>query len=165
MCFCILILIWNHNSVSYFISFIFPGVKKVVASKYVKKHKISKGENCVTIKIARCGIASGAYGPHLYLVKGEKIDLQTFKGNFSTNHSDPPGSIFIPTPNAYMMDKVWNEMAPAFEKGLRDMPVVKNYLYLWLVITLDGFWSHLEGDALKVFAGHNILIVEYEGDT
>ena len=45
------------------------------------------------------------------------------------------------------------------------MPVFKNYPYLWMAITLDGFGSHLEGDALKVFADHKILIVKEEGDT
>ena len=56
-------------------SFIFPGITKVVASKYVKKHQINKGDNRLTIKIVRCGIASGEDGPRFYLVKAEKIDL------------------------------------------------------------------------------------------
>ena len=34
-----------------------------------------------------------------------------------------------------------------------------------MAITLDGFVSHLEGDALKVFADHKIFIVKEEGDT
>ena len=45
------------------------------------------------------------------------------------------------------------------------MPVIKNYPDLWIAITLDGFGSHLEGEALKVFADHKILIVKEEGDT
>ena len=56
-------------------------------------------------------------------------------------------------------------MAPAFEKFLRDMPVVKNYPYIWIAITLDGFVSHLEGDDLKLFADHKIFIMKEEGDT
>ena len=146
-------------------SFIFPGLTKLVASKYVKKHKITKDDNRGTITVSRCGLASGADGPSFYLVKDEKIDLQTFKGNFSTKHGAPPGSKVIPTPNTHMTEKVWNDMAPDFAKGLRDMPVVKNYPDLCMAITLDGFGSHLEGDALKVFADHNILIVKEEGDT
>ena len=63
------------------------------------------------------------------------------------------------------MDKVWNEMAPSFAKGLQDMPVAKKHPDLWMEITLDGFGSHLEGDDLKVFADHNILIMKEEGDT
>ena len=64
-----------------------------------------------------------------------------------------------------MTDKVWNDMAPAFAKGLRDMHVIKNYPDLWIPINLDGFGYHLEGDALKVFTDHNILIVKEVGDT
>ena len=99
-------------------SFIFPGITKLVASKYVKKHQINKGENSGTIKIARCGLTSGADGPRFYLDKAEKIYLHKFKGKLSTKNGAPPGSKVITTPNAYMTDKVWNEMAPAFAKGL-----------------------------------------------
>ena len=44
-------------------SFIFPGITKAVASKYVEKHQINKGDNRGTITIARCGLASIADGP------------------------------------------------------------------------------------------------------
>ena len=145
--------------------FIFPGITKVFSSKYLKKHQMNKGENCGTIKIYRCGIASGTNIPRFYVVKAKNINLQTFKGNFSTKHGAPPRSKFIPTPNVYMTDKVWNDMAPAFAKGLRDMLVVKNHPHLWMSINLDGFGYHLEGDALKLFVYHKILIVKEEGDT
>ena len=56
-------------------SFIFPGITKVVASKYVKKHQINEGDNRGTTKIACCDLASGEDGPRFYLVKAEKIDL------------------------------------------------------------------------------------------
>ena len=146
-------------------SFIFPGITKVVASKYVKNHHINKGDNRGTITISHYGLASGADSPLFYLVKAKKIDLQKFKGYFSTKNGAPPGSKIIPTPNAYMTDKVWNNMAPAFAKCILYMPVFKNYPDLWMAITLDNFGSHLEGDALKVFADHKILIVKEEGDT
>ena len=32
-------------------------------------------------------------------------------------------------------------------------------------ITLDGYGSHLQGDVLKVFSDHKILIMKEEGDT
>ena len=89
-------------------SFIFPGIIKVVASKYVKNHQINNDENHGTITIARCGLASGADIPLFYLVKSENIDLHTFKVTFLTNHGAPHGSKLIPTPNEYMTDKVWD---------------------------------------------------------
>ena len=34
-----------------------------------------------------------------------------------------------------------------------------------MVPTLDGYGSHLQGDALKIFADYNIFIMKEEGDT
>ena len=82
------------------------------------KHKMNTYDNHRTTTISRCGLASGVNGPHFYLVKSDKIDIQNFKGNFAKKHKAPPGSKAIPTPNAYMTNKVWNELAPAFAKGL-----------------------------------------------
>ena len=141
------------------------GATKVVASKYVKKQQMNKDDNRGTITIARCGLASGVDGPRFFLVKAEKIDLDTFKGNFSRKHSAPTGSQVIATPNAYMTDKVWNQMSKDFAAGLRALPIVRGYPDLWMVLTLDGFGSHLQGEALKVFADYKILIVKEEGDT
>ena len=67
---------------------------------------MNKGDNLGTITIDCCGLASGADGPRSYLVKAKKIDMQTFKGNLSTNHCAPTGSKVIPNPNPYMANKV-----------------------------------------------------------
>ena len=64
-----------------------------------------------------------------------------------------------------MTDKVWNYLAPAFAKGLCDLPVIKDYPELWMVLTLDGYRYHLQEDALKIVSYYNILIVKEEGDT
>ena len=99
------------------------------------------------------------------MVNTENIDIQTFKSDFANKHKAPPGSKVIPTPNAYMTGKVWNELAPAFAKVLCDLPVIKDYPELWMVLTLGGYGYHLQGDALKIFADYKILIVKEEGDT
>ena len=137
----------------------------MVASKAVKKHQTNTNDNRRTITISCCGLASGGDGPCFYLSKAENIDIQTFKGDFAKKHKAPPGSKAIPTPNAYMTNKVWNELAPAFSKGLCDLPVIKDYPELWMILTLDGYGYHLQGDALKIFAHYNILIVKEEGET
>ena len=98
----------------------------MVASKAVNKHQTDTDNKCGTITISCYVLASGVDGPRFYLVKAEKIDPQTFKGDFSKKHNDPPGSKVISTPNAYMTDKVWNEMAPTFSKGFRDIPVIND---------------------------------------
>ena len=117
-------------------------------------------DNRGSITIAQFGLSSGSGGPHFYLIKGEQFDLDTSKGEFSSKHGAPPGSKFIATPNAYMTDKVWNEMADIFAKGLRALPLLCKYPDLWMPITLDGYGSHLQGDALKVFSDHKIFIVK-----
>ena len=100
---------------------------KVVASKAVKKHQMNMDNNRWTITIYRCGLASGVDDPYLYLVKAENIDIQTFKVDFAKKHKAPPGSKSIPTPNAYMNDKVWNDLAPDFVKVIWHTPVIKDY--------------------------------------
>ena len=102
----------------------------MVASKAVKKHQINMDNNRGTITIYFCGLASGVDGPCLYLVKSDNIELQTIKGDFAKKNKDPPGLKVIPTPNLYMTDKVCNELAPAFARGLCDLPVIKDYLEL-----------------------------------
>ena len=72
----------------------------MVSSKAVKKHQMNTEDNRRTINISHCGLASGVDSPRFYLVKAEKIDIQTFKGNFAKKHKAPPGSKVIPTPNA-----------------------------------------------------------------
>ena len=34
-----------------------------------------------------------------------------------------------------------------------------------MVLTLDGYVSHLQGDALKIFSDYKILIMKEKGDT
>ena len=111
----------------------------MVASKALKKHQTDTDDNCRTITIYFCGLASGVDGPRFYLVKSEKIDIQTFKGKFAKKHKAPPRSKVIPALNAYMTDKVWNELAPEFAKVLCDIPLIKDYPELWVVLTLDGY--------------------------
>ena len=107
-------------------------------------------DNRGSITIARCGLASGSDGPHFHLIKGEKVDLYTFKGDFSSKNGAPPASKVIAAPNAYMTDKVWNEMSDTFAKGLLALPLVCKYPDLWMAISLYGYGYHLQGDALKV---------------
>ena len=140
------------------------GTTKVVASNHVKKHQMNKDDNRGSITIARCGLSAGVEGPRYFLVKAEKIEHKCFH-DFAKKHKAPAGSEVIATPNAYMTDVVWNKMSKAFAQGLRDLPIVRDYPDLWMVITLDGYGSHLQGEALQVFAHHKILIVKEEGDT
>ena len=132
----------------------------MLASKALNKHQTNTYNNRLNITIYRCGLASGLDGPHFYFVKAEKIDIQTYKGGFAKKHKAPPGSKFIPTPNSYMTDKVLNDLSPSFAKVLCDISIIKYYPELWMVPTLDGYASHLQGYALKIFADYKILILK-----
>ena len=68
------------------------------------------------------------------------------------------------TPNAYLTDEVWKGMAEKFCKGIRAMQVVRKFPDLWMAMTMDGFGSHLEPEALEIFAKYRILLVKEEGD-
>ena len=80
-------------------------------------------------------------------MKAENIGIQTFKEDSAKKHKAPPGLKVVPTPNVYTTDKVWNELAPDYSKGLPNLPVIKDCPELWTVLTLDGYGSHLQGDA------------------
>ena len=124
---------------------------------------MNKYNNRGTITIARRGLASGADGPQLFLVKAEKIDLDTFKKEFSGKQSAPTDPQVFTTTNEYRTDKVWNEMLKDFSPGLQDISIFRSYPDLWMVLTLNGFGPHLQGEVLKVFADSKILIVKLGG--
>lgn len=44
------------------------------------------------------------------LANGKKLEMKKLKG-FDKNHSCPPFSKVIMTPNAYLTDKVWSDLA------------------------------------------------------
>ena len=52
---------------------------------HAKNKRMNKDDNHDTITIYRCGIASGADGPQLFLVKAENIELDTLKVFFKEN--------------------------------------------------------------------------------
>ena len=63
-------------------------------------------DNHGSITIDQCGFASGSDDDRFYLIKGENIDLETFKGDFSSKHGDPPGSNIIATTNVFINGKM-----------------------------------------------------------
>ena len=67
------------------------------------------------------------------------------------------------TPNTYMTDQAWKNITPNLCKGVRKMKGVQDGL--WMVLSMDGFGSHLKGGDLQIFADHLIIVVKEEGDT
>ena len=86
--------------------------------------------------------------------------------NFTENHNAPPGSLVEMTPSAYMTTKTWRKIMPRVCEGIRQMEGIRDHPDWWVVLSLDGFESHLDPDALlDIFTEYNILVVKEEGDT
>ena len=140
------------------------GSVKVIASSEKKKtEKIS--EDCrSSITSLRIGMASGIQGPFTFLAKGVKNDRPAL--NKVLQKRCPEGSRIVMTPNAYMNDEVYERIVPDLCKGIRQMPVIKDYPNWWVAITLDGFGSHVNVHSTQqIFSDHKILIIKEEGDT
>jgi len=55
----------------------------------------------------------------------------------------PPGSKVIMTPNAFMNNEAWEEIVPLLAKAVRELPVIRDHKDWWVVVSLDGFGSHV----------------------
>ena len=78
----------------------------------------------------------------------------------------PPGSKVVCTDNAYMTDATWIKLAPDIAKGIRMMPVIKDHPKWKVIVTLDGFSSHLVPVRdLEPFINALIEVVKEEGYT
>ena len=94
------------------------------------------------------------------MTKGVKVDLETLRGGVSKKHNAPHGLGVYATPNAYFNEDTWIKIAPALCKGVRMMPVVRDYPDWWIIMTIDGFASHFYPTALLIFLKHKILLVK-----
>jgi hypothetical protein len=136
----------------------------IVGSKNKRKHEKNLGDCRESITVLRVGSSVNVDGPRIYLAKGKEIELPTFK-EFTQHWPAPPGSRVVMTPNAYMTDDAWIELVPHLCKGVREMKVIKDHPNLWVVLSLDGFGSHLVPQALFKFRDYKIIVVKEEGDT
>jgi len=74
------------------------------------------------------------------------------------------GSKITYNENAYMTDETWIDIATTLAEGIRAMPIVVDHPDWWFVMFLDGYVSHLNPQALEIYANHKILCVKEEGD-
>lgn len=138
------------------------GQLKVLGSSGKKKHEKNTADSRDSITAVRVGSAIGVDGPRIYLAKGKDIELDAFK-DFTKHFPAPPGSCVEMTPSAYMTDDAWKNIGPKLCQGIRSMDGVQDDC--WVVLSLDGFGSHLNADQLLVFSEYKILVIKEEGDT
>ena len=140
------------------------GELHIIGSKEKKKHEKNVADSRESITSVRVGSAGNVDGPRFYLAKGKEIEMSAFK-DFTKHFPAPEGSRVIMTPNAYMTDDAWVELVPFLCRGIRAMERIKDHPDLWVVLSLDGFGSHLVPESLVVFNEHKILVVKEEADT
>jgi hypothetical protein len=120
------------------------GVLRVIGSAAQKKHKKNTSDSCQSITVVRVGSAAGVEGPHIFLAKGVELTMESLqKNHFACIHKAPIGSFVEMTPNAYMTNEVWIKITPHLCDGIRAMEGITNHPDWWIVLSLDGFGSHL----------------------
>ncbi len=138
----------------------------VIGSAAKKKHEKNTADSNQSIAVVRLGSAAGVEGPRIYLAKGKELTVTSMTDkNFARIHKAPTGSYVKMTPNAYMTNEVWLDIAPSLCKGIRSMRGICDHPTWWVVLSYDSYGSHLQNDALEVFAADKILVMKEEGDT
>lgn len=140
------------------------GNVKVLGKRGKKKHEKNTQDNRDSITALRVGVAAGHGGPRFFLGKGKTVESDRLK-NFCKHFPAPPGSFVDVNASAYMTNEMWQECVPKLCKGIRAMPLVRDHPDWWVVLSLDGYASHLDADSLLVFQQHKILVIKEEGDT
>jgi hypothetical protein len=114
--------------------------------------------------VVRLGSAAGVKGPRIYLAKGKELIVASMtKKYFARIHKAPIGSYVKMTPNAYMTNEVWLDIAPSLCKGIRSMKGICDHPNWWVVLSYDGYGSHLQNDALEVFTAEKKTCHEGRG--
>jgi hypothetical protein len=117
----------------------------IIASDAKRKPEKITDDCRASITSVRCGMASGEEGPYIFLAKGQKIERSSLRGDISRRGAVrlPIGSRVLMSPNAYMTDEVYLNLVPFLCQGNRQMPVIKEHPTWWVVLTMDGFGSHV----------------------
>jgi hypothetical protein len=98
------------------------GTLKIVAGHHSKMEKRSD-DSRLSLTAIRIGSAGGSEGPWIFLYKGKAHQYRSLSDkNLVKRHGAPVGSTCHPSPNAYLTDEVWLELAPIIAKGIREMP-------------------------------------------
>ena len=80
------------------------------------------------------------------------------------NHNAPAGSKVVMTPNAFMTDETWRNIATDLCRGIRQMDGIRDHPDWWVVFSLDGFGSHLDAETLLVFHKQSAYRKTWDGN-
>ena len=140
------------------------GAIKDIASASKKKTEKRTDDTRESITTVRTGFCSGDQAGYYFLAKGKRPERNNSK-DLCKNFNAPKGSKLIMTPIAYMTDDAWLELVPHLCKSIREMNVIKEHQYWWVLLSLDGFGSHINVQrAYEIFYAHKILLMKEEAD-
>jgi hypothetical protein len=126
------------------------GVLREIGSAARKKHEKNTSDSRQSITIVGARSAAGVEGPCIFLAKVVELTPESMlKKNFARIHKAPIGSFVEMTPNAYMMNGVWMKIVLHLCDGIRAMEGITSHPDWWIVLSLDGFGSHLVGKSLE----------------
>ncbi|KAI2510833.1 hypothetical protein MHU86_3619 [Fragilaria crotonensis] len=141
------------------------GTVRVIGASCKSKTEKIMSDCRASVTVLRTGAAGGSSGPWIFLAAGKELTCRALK-NISKRDGVPPNSKVYMTPSAYMTDCVYADIAPELADGIRKMPFICEHPSWWVVVSLDGFGSHVNvHQAQEVFYKRKILILKEEGDT
>ena len=78
----------------------------------------------------------------------------------------PEGSEVVMTPNAFMNDKAWLEIITKLCKSIWRQEIIRDHPDWWVLLSLDGFTSHVKVlNAHEIFSELIIMVIKEEGNT
>ena len=141
------------------------GYTDVIACASKTKHEKETDNSRVSVTAVHCGNAAGRSGPTFVLLKG-KTPQDGFTDKFMTDNGAAAGSQCIMTPNAFMTNDTWDQLAHALGRGIREMHTIKDHKTWWVRMTADGFGSHkFTLGAQEILREYRILLIIEEGDS
>jgi hypothetical protein len=140
-------------------------VVRVLGEKDKKKHEKVVSDSRESITILRSAAFGGATGPTNFVMKGARVK-SGFTPKYLVKHGAAPGSSVVMTPNAFMTESAWLEMAVSRADGIRAMPVIRDHPEWYCFEIMDGFGPHWSNpEVLQIYRDRRILQGKEEGDT
>ena len=137
----------------------------IIGDKDKKKHEKNNADSRTSATMYRVGNAAGDSGPTGFLAAGKKR-APGYDNAFLVRHGAARGSSLHMTPNGFMTEVAWVELAKEQVVGIRQMPVICDNPRWWVALVVDGFGAHVSSpDACQIYYDANIILVKEEGDT
>jgi len=146
---------------------------RICGSAEKKKHDNEKGSSRASITGIRCGNAANQQGPTFLLLAGKRRNPD-YSDDFLVKNGAAPGSTIIMTESAFLTNEAWVKMVPILARSLRDIVEVacrplgiskQQAFQLKIILSFDGFKSHLEAASLIKFADFNIYCLVENRDS